>query len=994
MRVNNLKLQRATIYGFGRWVDETIDFSGHSYICIYGENESGKSTLQQFLLFMLFGLPPKQRTFYQPKSSGKLGGRLTVIDDNGKKFTIERLDQVRNGAAKCYTQAGEEHDETWLKEKLKGMTKTIYESIFSFSGADLSNITKMKEDDLGEVLLGIGLTGSNNIYSIEKRLDSKMGDLFKRYGKKPVINQQLKTLEELFSDLKKHEAREDTYKEKKTDIQVIKNEISSLQSSIHQAKEDRFTLEKQQQALPLIKKYHYYLSELSNYPSQIAFPEDGIERLNQLKEQLLPLKSELSVVEDNQRKYKERREELQQKLHEEAVYKQAQEIIEGEQSYLENRREIEKIRVTVKQLETQMKKELEELDLGLDPGDLSNITFPFQIEKTWNDIKNNRDQLNAEQDQIDQEAEYLKKQQNELESLREEEEACVLADQQRNECVHKLNRYNEQDYMRSFQAAKSNQQLKWEKAKKQKEKRISNLFLASVVAAVLIALLASITDDSLLFTGTVILLLLGGGQYFLGKRSLHVTDQFLDTNEEVISSSTITKEEKENIEHLLAEDKQRREKLEVTLQQLKALHVQLMKWEEKKFALQTKEKQLLVRMEEQYKHYPFLEKISVSYWPEFYHAMKNLLSQNRKKVEYEALYQKLNEYQIEFENKCRIFLQDISGESVNDAMEFQLKIIRKSLEDRENAKNVLRQYENWSIDNAEQQRVLKQKVETYEREIRNLYDTANVNSEDDFLKKAKQVEKKKEITEKINQFVSQLSIIFPDGDQNTFINGKGINEQTLQGKYEQNKEVIDELEKEIEAKRHQLASVHSDISNLEMSEAYSNIMHRFHRESEHLKKLANEWAVLQTAKGILTETKRSYRKKYLDKVINRTSTFFAVLTNHRYIKVYPPLENTFFQVEASDEIRYNVNELSKGTIDQLYISLRLAISEIMSNKHCLPFIIDDAFVQFDSIRTMRVMEILADQAKHQQIILFTCKSDILQAAQKAKIIRLGNPIRI
>src|SRR5699024_8156716 len=104
--------------------------------------------------------------------------------------------------------------------------------------------------------------------------------------------------------------------------------------------------------------------------------------------------------------------------------------------------------------------------------------------------------------------------------------------------------------MRNVKAAKNNQKLKWKKAKKQKEKRISNLFLGSVVAAVLIALLASIADNSLLFTGTVILLLLGGGQYFLGKRSLHVTDQFLDTNEEVISSSTITREEKENIEHL------------------------------------------------------------------------------------------------------------------------------------------------------------------------------------------------------------------------------------------------------------------------------------------------------------------------------------------------------------------------------------------------------------------------------------------------------------
>src|SRR5690625_7106290 len=69
MEVNKLKLMRATIYGFGSWVDDTVDFSGDSYICIYGENESGKSTLQHFILFMLFGLPPKMRSFYRPKSS-------------------------------------------------------------------------------------------------------------------------------------------------------------------------------------------------------------------------------------------------------------------------------------------------------------------------------------------------------------------------------------------------------------------------------------------------------------------------------------------------------------------------------------------------------------------------------------------------------------------------------------------------------------------------------------------------------------------------------------------------------------------------------------------------------------------------------------------------------------------------------------------------------------------------------------------------------------
>src|SRR5690625_7828934 len=95
MEVNKLKLMRATIYGFGSWVDDTVDFSGDSYICIYGENESGKSTLQHFILFMLFGLPPKMRSFYRPKSSSKLGGRLTL--KIGRASCRERVAAVECG---------------------------------------------------------------------------------------------------------------------------------------------------------------------------------------------------------------------------------------------------------------------------------------------------------------------------------------------------------------------------------------------------------------------------------------------------------------------------------------------------------------------------------------------------------------------------------------------------------------------------------------------------------------------------------------------------------------------------------------------------------------------------------------------------------------------------------------------------------------------------------------------------------------------------------
>ncbi|PJH69146.1 hypothetical protein CVR96_27860, partial [Salmonella enterica subsp. enterica serovar Typhimurium] len=71
---------------------------------------------------MLFGLPPKQREAFRPKTSGKMGGRLTVHDAEAGLFTIERLDEVRNGQAVCYTPDGGEFDESWLKTFLKGMT--------------------------------------------------------------------------------------------------------------------------------------------------------------------------------------------------------------------------------------------------------------------------------------------------------------------------------------------------------------------------------------------------------------------------------------------------------------------------------------------------------------------------------------------------------------------------------------------------------------------------------------------------------------------------------------------------------------------------------------------------------------------------------------------------------------------------------------------------------------------------------------------------------
>ncbi len=64
-------------------------------------------------------------------------------------------------------------------------------------------------------------------------------------------------------------------------------------------------------------------------------------------------------------------------------------------------------------------------------------------------------------------------------------------------------------------------------------------------------------------------------------------------------------------------------------------------------------------------------------------------------------------------------------------------------------------------------------------------------------------------------------------------------------------------------------------------------------------------------------------------------------------------------------------QLSQGARDQLYLSLRLAIADLLSEDICLPLILDDPFVNCDGERLERIRQALAAVAKERQIWLLT-----------------------
>ena len=74
-----------------------------------------------------------------------------------------------------------------------------------------------------------------------------------------------------------------------------------------------------------------------------------------------------------------------------------------------------------------------------------------------------------------------------------------------------------------------------------------------------------------------------------------------------------------------------------------------------------------------------------------------------------------------------------------------------------------------------------------------------------------------------------------------------------------------------------------------------------------------------------------------------------------------------------------------------YFALRLAMVQCMSeNSESIPMVLDDPFANYDDDRLMNAMQLLAETGARHQVLLFTCREDVVRAAEKvnAAITRL------
>ena len=122
---------------------------------------------------------------------------------------------------------------------------------------------------------------------------------------------------------------------------------------------------------------------------------------------------------------------------------------------------------------------------------------------------------------------------------------------------------------------------------------------------------------------------------------------------------------------------------------------------------------------------------------------------------------------------------------------------------------------------------------------------------------------------------------------------------------------------------------------------------------------------IETIKSLSNEIKVSFGTH----LNNTASKYISILTNNKYKSIN--VDNSL-SVTINYEGRFMpLSQASIGTIDQIYLALRLAIADIInSNDNILPLIFDDCFAMYDNNRLEATLRFLS--SLNSQILVFTC----------------------
>lgn len=352
---------------------------------------------------------------------------------------------------------------------------------------------------------------------------------------------------------------------------------------------------------------------------------------------------------------------------------------------------------------------------------------------------------------------------------------------------------------------------------------------------------------------------------------------------------------------------------------------------------------------------------------------------NNQVIQYENDYENISKDLSDYFKHWKEYLTDLNAE---DQFTFQLDKVRTfvSKMNEENSVNI-RNNEQMN-EQLTQKSQLVDKQTSIKNSINEFLRSRNVDNLDSFkevAEKQKQLKLNKEQRDSIKDQITDADIAllkqYKDNSE-------------LDDKIDKFKNNSDVLKNEILSQSQSFETVNFNIKKYISDGTYSELIQQQSNLKSEINDLTDEWLSMKLADEWIDESLNIATADRIPSFEKKAAEFFMLLTDNKYVGIKYLKKN--IKVTRNDKEQFAAGELSRGTVEQLYLAMILALSVVFGRDYHIPMIIDDGLTEFDFERTQNAINLLKNISDSIQVIYVTCDNRIQEYVDEEYILNLNN----
>ena len=1029
-----MRIESLYVDGFGSFHDEPVGGFDRSVVVLYGPNEAGKSTLLEFIRTVLFGFPTTHRdSYYPPSSGGRHGGRMTVADDSGARYTIERFEGRRGGPVEIRDGSGVPLRGERLSDLVGHATRDVFNSVFAFSLEELQTEDLLKDDNVNGQIYSAGL-GATRLPDAIKTLARQKDEIFLPRGRR-IVNSLISDLHQVDVKLADIRGNAAEYGTRVAERDEIGARLAAIRGEFEDIASTRAELRNLEEGwddwLSLVEAE----GRLDQMPAVDPFTEDAVPRLDRAEDQVKAARQELQEATDQ---LERAQEAADAGVEDEAMMEDAETIatlVRRRGALDDSMRDLPERKAELAGMEDSLSQRVRNLgpnwDIDrLDRFDLSLVVLD-QIER-WRSTQADAsrglqeacgDLRLAERNLNDS----RKVEADALAALDSADEPALSADQVRERRgALRTSHWRLDDYERKKDARELvRRQLEY--ASRQQTDGPAKRGAASLVLPILLALgaaavfaigaamggqglaLGAVAGLLLLAMAAYLYTLRGGGKS--GAVPTTALRQELERAEAEIGESRAYLEDAADFfgldisdaaglddaaAHVDAAERSlnARSRLQEATDSATA-NVAARELQAEVAALEVSAaNKELGRVEDEWREWLRQLDLNDTFMPEtmvdFRGQVDSAKVELRRVVAARSRVAAVEKDIFEYSRLAEPLAEKYAvGTPADDAG--QIAAVADALHERfERARSgvTLRDSARREADNARtrHKRRLGQ-VQEAEEALNVRLAVGGTDDPDEFRRKAAQGAAREKLEETRRNLSMRLQRLSGPGSLLESYRNKlhRTDIQAVKEEYASLAEREDELTRRGNTLREDLGRAETLIQQLINEEESSALRVQRAVLMEELREHAQRWAKLTLAGELLTRARDRFQTERQPAVIQRAQKIFANVTAGRYENLFaPPGEQTVTVVERSGRHKQPA-QLSRGTREQLYLALRFGlIREFGERTESLPVIVDEVLVNFDPPRAQRAAEAFAELSLTNQVLVFTCHPSTVEAFTTAQ----------